>query len=243
MSKRTGGAARTPALAGTIMAEAMSNVRTDFDRLALLAGGEWDHSSHYHDFLLRHVPSHCRESLEVGCGAGAFSRLLAESSERVLAIDLSPNMVRVAGEGSARFPNIEFRVADVMEMELPTERFDCIATIATLHHLPAESALPKLKRALKAGGVLLVLDLFQPEGLLDAAANALALPLSLGLRLVRHGRPLPPRRVRRAWAEHGRRDTYLTLSRLREVCAEMLPGAVVTRHLLWRYSVVWKKAA
>ena len=225
------------------MTEAMSNVRADFDRIALLAGDEWGHNSHYHDFLLRHVPSHCRESLEVGCGAGAFSRLLAKSSDRVLALDLSPNMIGVAREGSARFPNIDFQVADVMALELPAERFDCIATIATLHHLPTASALSKLKGALKVGGVLLVLDLFQPEGPLDAAANALALPLSLGLRLVKHGRLLPPRPVRRAWAEHARHDTYLTLTQLRELCAEMLPGALVTRHLLWRYSVVWKKAA
>jgi ubiquinone/menaquinone biosynthesis C-methylase UbiE len=225
------------------MAEAMSTVRADFDRIALLAGDAWDHSSHYHDFLLRHVPTPCRESLEVGCGTGAFSRLLAQSSDRVLALDLSPNMVGVAGERSAGFPNIDFRVADVTALELPAERFDCIATIATLHHLPAATVLPKLKRALKAGGVLLVLDLFQPEGLLDAAANALALPLSLGLRLLRHGRLRPPLPVRRAWAEHGRHDTYLTLPQVRGVCAEMLPGALVTRHLLWRYSVVWKKVA
>jgi ubiquinone/menaquinone biosynthesis C-methylase UbiE len=225
------------------MAEASSTVRADFDRIALLAGDEWDHSSHYHDLLLRHVPSPCREALEIGCGAGAFSRLLANSSDRVLALDLSPNMIGVARERSARFPNIDFQVADVSALELPAERFDCIATIATLHHLPTASVLPKLKRALNVNGVLLVLDLFQPEGLLDAAANAVALPLSLGLRLVRHGRLRPPRPVRRAWAEHGRHDTYLTLAQLHKVCAEMLPGALITRHLLWRYSVVWKKVA
>jgi ubiquinone/menaquinone biosynthesis C-methylase UbiE len=221
----------------------MSTVQADFDRIALLAGGEWDHSSHYHGFLARHVPANCREALELGCGTGAFSRLLANASERVLALDLSPNMVRVARERSARFPNIDFQVADVLTRKLPAETFDCVATIATLHHLPAAEVLPKLKRALKPGGVLLVLDLFQTEGLFDAAASALALPLSLGLRLTRRGRLLPPREVRRAWEEHGRHDTYLTLAQVRGICAEMLPGAEVTRHLLWRYSVVWKKAA
>ncbi|MFL6335938.1 MAG: class I SAM-dependent methyltransferase [Pyrinomonadaceae bacterium] len=218
-----------------------STVRADFDRIALLAGGEWDHSSHYHTFLARHFPARCREALEVGCGTGAFSRLLAKTSERVLALDLSPNMIRVARERSARFTNIDFRVADVLAQELPAESFDCVATIATLHHLPVREVVPKFKRALKPGGVLLVLDLFQTEGLFDAAASALAVPLSLGLRLTRHGRLLPPREVRRAWEEHGRHDSYLTLAQVRELCAEMLPGAEFTRHLLWRYSVVWKK--
>jgi SAM-dependent methyltransferase len=130
-----------------------------------------------------------------------------------------------------------------MTLELPAEKFDCIATIATLHHLPVAEALPKIKGALKPGGVLLVLDLFQAEGLSDALVGALAVPLSLGLRLVRRGRLRPPREVRRAWDEHGRHDSYLTMAQVREVCAEMLPGALVTRHMLWRYSVIWKKAA
>lgn len=225
------------------MAEAMSDVRADFDRIALLSGEGWDHNSHYQDFLARHIPEPCREALDIGCGTGAFSRLLAKSSDSVLALDLSPNMIGLARERSTRFPNIDFRVADVLTMELPAEKFDCISTIATLHHLPTEEVLPKLKRALKPGGVLLVLDLFQPEGLSDAFMCALAVPASLGLRLVRCGRLRPPREVRRAWDEHGRHDTYLTLARVREVCAELLPGALVTRHLLWRYSVVWKKGA
>src|SRR6185436_15660960 len=139
--------------------------------------------------------------LEIGCGTGAFSRLLAKSSDRVHALDLSPNMIRVARERSAQFPNIDFEVADVLARELPAETFDCIATIATLHHLPLASVLPKMKRALKAGGVLLILDLFQAEGLFDAFKSALAVPLSVGLRLVRHGRLRPPREVRRAWDE------------------------------------------
>jgi ubiquinone/menaquinone biosynthesis C-methylase UbiE len=225
------------------MDEAMSTVRADFDRIALLSSEEWDHSSHYHELLARHIPEPCRDALEIGCGTGAFTRLLASSSDHVRALDLSPNMIQVARERSAQFANIEFQVADVLELELPAEKFDCIATIATLHHLPIALVLPKLKHALKAGGVLLILDLFQPEGLFDAAASALAVPLSLGLRLARRGRLRPPREVRRAWDEHGRHDSYLTMSQVREVCAEMLPGAEVSRHMLWRYSVVWRKVA
>ncbi|HWS85906.1 MAG TPA: methyltransferase domain-containing protein [Pyrinomonadaceae bacterium] len=225
------------------MAEAISDVRADFDRIALLSGEEWGHNGLYHDFLARHVPVRCRAALDIGCGAGDFSRLLAGVSGRVLALDLSPNMIGLARERSAQFPNITFEVADVLTRELPAETFDCIATVATLHHLPVGEVLPKLKRALRPGGVLLVLDLFQAEGLSDAVLNALAVPVSVGLRLFRSGRLLPPREVRRAWDEHGRHDRYLTLAQVREVCAETLHGALVTRHLLWRYSVVWRKAA
>jgi hypothetical protein len=103
--------------------------------------------------------------------------------------------------------------------------------------------LPKLKSALKVNGVLLILDLFQPEGLVDTLTSALAMPVSVGLRLVRNGRLTPPRHVREAWAEHGRHDSYLTLAQIHKICGDVLPGAEVRKHLLWRYSIVWKKVA
>lgn len=219
----------------------MATIQADFDQLALLPAEEWDHNSHYHGWLLRQVPSPCMESLEIGCGTGAFSRLLAERSDRVLALDLSPNMIRIAEQQSAQYPNISFRVAEVMDHEPGAEQFDCIVTIATLHHLPTGEALLKMKRALKVNGVLLILDLFQDDGVLDTLRGAFALAASMGLRLTRGSRVIPPRHVRDAWAKHGLNDSYLTLNQVSELCSDLLPGAEVRRHLFWRYSVVWKK--
>lgn len=223
------------------MAESISTIREDFDRIALASVEGWDHNSHYQDFLLRRVPQGCLDALEIGCGTGAFSRRLAARSERVTAIDLSPHMIRIARARSSDFANIDFRVADFLACPMPAASFDCIATIATLHHLPMAEALAKIKRALKPGGVLLVLDLFQPEGLMDVMTSALAVPVSVGLNLIKKRRLRAPRAVRKAWAEHGRNDSYLTLAEARELYAKFLPGAVVRKHLLWRYSMIWKK--
>jgi hypothetical protein len=33
----------------------------------------------------------------------------------------------------------------------------------------------------------------------------------------------------------------LTFSRIRQIGLESLPGAVLRKHLLWRYSLVWRK--
>ncbi len=223
------------------MAEAMSNVRADFDRIALLSGEEWGHNEHYHGFLARHVPMPCREALDLGCGTGAFSRLLAARAGGVLALDLSPHMIHVARTRSGPYPNVEFVNADVMTCELPDGHFDCVATLTTLHHLPAEAALTKVGEALRPGGVFLCLDLYRRSGagelLLDAAADR----AGLLLRLLKTGRPLPPKAVREAYAEHGRTDSYLTLPEVARLCARVMPGALVRRHLFWRYSIVWTK--
>jgi ubiquinone/menaquinone biosynthesis C-methylase UbiE len=223
------------------MAESISTIQADFDRIALLSRDGWAHNDHYHGFLLRQLPPHCTYALDIGCGTGAFSRLLASRSDRVLALDLSPQMIRVAKEHSKQYPNIDFQVADAMTWEFPTEQFDCVASIATLHHLPFEETLLKMKGAMKINGTLIILDLFEAEGPSDALTTTLAVPANIMLRLIRTGRLREPREVREAWAEHGRSDSYLTLSQIRQVCASVLPEARVRKHLLWRYSITWKK--
>jgi len=260
----------------------MSTIQRDFDRIALVSPDGSLQNSHYHHFLLRHLGSNCQSALEIGCGKGEFSRRLAETSARVLALDLSPEMIRIARASSAHLPNIEFQIADVMSYDLPLETFDCITSLATLHHLPLREIFLKMKAALKPGGVLLILDLFEPikwhghpardstqhpahdsesypardsragrahhnqmaslrEGLFDTFLNALAIPVSVSLRLIHHGRLLPRREARAAWAEHEKHDIYPTMKEVRALCSEILPGAEIRKHLLWRYSVVWRK--
>lgn len=227
----------------------MSAIQTDFDRIARLSTQErWSHNSHYHNFLLKHLPTNCGHVLEIGCGTGAFSRRVASRADLVTALDLSPEMIRVARSQSAQASNIDFQVADVNNWIFPSEQFDAIASIATLHHLALRGLLPKIKDALKAGGVLLILDLFErernllkPDGMMDLILDTSARPVSVSLRFLHDGRLLPPRDVRAAWAEHGKSDSYLSIKQVREICRELLPGAMIRKHLLWRYSVVWKK--
>ena len=232
----------------------MSTIQQDFDRIALVSAVSADgglQNDHYHNFLLRHLPSSCHQALEIGCGTGAFARQLARHSQHVLALDLSPEMIRLARDRSTKFPNIDFQVADVLDRSLPVEHFDCIASIATLHHLPLAEMFSKMKAALKPGGVLLVLDLFEPAhlsdsvaaGLSDSLLNLLAIPVSVSLRFIHQRRLLPRREVRDAWAAHERHDIYPTMTEVRALCADILPGAKIRKHLLWRYSIVWQKPA
>jgi SAM-dependent methyltransferase len=216
-------------------------VRADFDRLARLHDDAWDHNRHHHGFLLARVPRPCREALEIGCGAGAFSHALAARAERVLALDLSPEMIRLARAREPRRANLELELADVSHWPFPRERFDCIASIATLHHLDPRELLGRMREALRPGGVLLVLDLVADESWLDLARSGAAMFVNVALRLRHSGRLRDPKPVREAWEAHGRGETYLRISEVRELCRELLPGAEVRRHLLWRYSIVWRK--
>jgi len=218
-------------------------VRADFDRLAAFDEAGWSHNNHYHGYLLRQLPAHVDRSLDVGCGTGMFARLLAARSGRVLGLDFAPEMIARARARSGEHTNITYEVADVRTWSWPAASFDCIASIATLHHLPLAETLGQMAGALRSGGVLLILDLYQAATPADFAVSGLAVPVSVALRLL-HNRGLhDPLPVREAWAAHGPHDHYLTLAEVRRVAGQLLPGARVRRHLFYRYSLVWRKPA
>jgi 2-polyprenyl-3-methyl-5-hydroxy-6-metoxy-1,4-benzoquinol methylase len=139
----------------------MQKIRNDFDRLALYDRQEWNHNNHYHRFLLKQLPDRCRTILDIGCGTGEFSRLLAKRADKVYAVDLSPKTIEVAKQKARQYPSINFYVADILQWEFATKQLDAIISIATLHHLPIEILLPRLKAALKPGGKLIILDLLE----------------------------------------------------------------------------------
>lgn len=216
-------------------------IRKDFDRIALLTEHHGGAGDIYHHYLRRHLPRHCENALEIGCGTGAFTRHLATRARRVQAIDLSPQMIRLAQQQSADRPNIEYVLGDVMRLSLPAEHYDCIVSLATLHHLQLEEALLKIKSALKPGGTLIIHDLVADDYFVDRVISAFAYPVSATRRFWKTGRLRAPRAVREAWAEHGKGEVYLTLNEVREMCRSYLPEARIHRHLLWRYTVIWQR--
>lgn len=225
------------------MDESTPRIREEFDRIALLneRHGSGRVGDIYHDYLMQHLPPRLENALEIGCGSGEFTRHLASRARNVVALDLSSEMIRLAKARSASYPNIEYQLGDVMRLPLPAEEFDCIVSIATLHHLPLEQALLKMKDALKPNGMLVIHDLAADDSILDRGMSALAYPVSVLRRFWNTGQMRMPREVRKAWAEHGKHETYLTLSEVREMCRQYLPEALIKRHLLWRYTVVWRK--
>jgi ubiquinone/menaquinone biosynthesis C-methylase UbiE len=220
----------------------MSTVEADFDRLALLDDEGWTANNQYHNSLLKHLPENYENALEIGCGTGAFARALARRCKRVVALDLSAEMIRVARSRSSQFENLEFQLADAMTWDFPQSHFDFVCSIATLHHLEQRELLLKIRDTLKPHGVLVVLDLVQSDSLTERMCDVVALGVSGGLRLLNNGRLKPPPEVRKAWEQHGKHDSYLTMRQVRALVHEILPGSRVERCLLWRYMLVYTKS-
>lgn len=219
----------------------MQQVLEDFDRIATLTAREPEARERYSDYLLKQVPLACDHVLEIGSGFGAFARLIAGRARRVTAIDVSPQMIEVARKRSAGFANLEFALTDFLQVELPAESYDCVVTLATLHHLPLDESLNRMKALLRPGGLLILHDLLAAGNPFDRALDLVRLPFSMAARFRQTGRLRERREIRQAWSEHGRGESYLTPQEVRELRDEHLQGGRVHLHFLWRYTVIWRK--
>jgi len=92
-----------------------------------------------------------KKALEIGCGTGIFTALVARSGADITAVDLSPELAERARAGGAA-PNVRFLVMNVEKLDFPDNSFDCVYGSSVLHHLDLAKALPEMLRVLRPGG-------------------------------------------------------------------------------------------
>ena len=107
--------------------------------------------------------------LDVGCGTGTLAIAAKERvgpSGSVHGIDASPEMIEQATRKAARAgADVRFQTAVVEALPFPDGSFDAVLSTLMLHHLPRglrEQCLQEIRRVLKPGGGLLVVDFATP---------------------------------------------------------------------------------
>lgn len=95
--------------------------------------------------------------LDVGCGAGLLSEALAQAGAKVTAIDLAPNLLKVARlHGLESGIKVDYRESPVeaLAAEMPAA-FDAITCMEMLEHVPEPaSVIEACAKLLKPGGRL-----------------------------------------------------------------------------------------
>lgn len=119
--------------------------------------------------------------LDIGCGTGELLSLLAKGGARVVAIDKSPEMVkiareRVAAESAGGDVSITQNTAMEIDRLYEDAEFDAVVLSLVMSELTKEErnwVLNQCERILKPDGVLLVADEFWPRSFLKRTAFSL----------------------------------------------------------------------
>lgn len=113
---------------------------------------------------LMNIPAGARV-LDVGCGSGWATRLMAEKARdgRVVGIDISDEMVRLAAETSTSFSNVQFKISSAEKLPFADGEFSHAFSMESLYYYADMlGALSEIKRVLAPGGIFVtVLDLYQ----------------------------------------------------------------------------------
>ena len=193
----------------------------------------WNHNVHYQPVILGAVPAGCGAALEVGCGDGLLALRLAERCGTVTAIDRDARMITLARSAtpSAGPGRVTFVRADFLAYPLAEASFDFACANTALHHMDFVAALTAMARALRPGGCLAVVGLAANGSFGDYLADVPGVPVNLVCRaLYREGNSGAPIK-----------DPEMTWAEVRATARRLLPGVRYRRHLLWRYSLLWRK--
>jgi ubiquinone/menaquinone biosynthesis C-methylase UbiE len=190
----------------------------------------WNHNVHYQSVILNAVPDGCRAALEVGCGDGLLAGRLAERAAEVTAIDRDAGMIALARERVAG-PRVRFVQADFLAYPVEAASYDFACANTVLHHMDFAAALEAMVRALRPGGRLAVAGLAADRSPADYLIAAPGVPANWIYRAFRgHGESGAPVK-----------DPDMTWAMVRATARDVLPGVRYRRHLLWRYSLRWRK--
>ena len=101
-----------------------------------------------------------RTALELGCGTGMFTAMFAATGARIIAIDISPDLLRKALERQLPADRVRFEErraesldgGDALLTDWAPDGLDAVIGSSVLHHLDIPAALTNCKKLLARGG-------------------------------------------------------------------------------------------
>ena len=119
------------------------------------AGEIWYEHWHRYHFAAGFVGG--RDVLDVACGEGYGSALLARAARRVTGADIAPALILHARSRYAGIANLDFCQADCATLPFPDASFDVVVTFETIEHIAAQEAfLDEIRRVVRPGGLVIL---------------------------------------------------------------------------------------
>lgn len=183
---------------------------------------------------MKALPTHSAKALDIGCGNGILTRHLRTRVAHVIGIDIDPPMIELAKKETGSSPDgIEYVFGDILTYPFKLESFDVIASVATLHHMDTVAALKRIRDLLRPGGIVVIIGVARSRIPQDLFYNIGGMVTSRMFKMKRafwhHPAPMlwPPK------------DTFADVERIAK--SVLGKDVVYQRHLLFRYTLTWKK--
>jgi 2-polyprenyl-3-methyl-5-hydroxy-6-metoxy-1,4-benzoquinol methylase len=193
----------------------------------------------FRPWLARALPTGGARGVDLGCGSGRFTPLLADRCGNVLAVDISGRELALAAAKRGR-PTISYQQRSLLDVTPDRDgRFDVVLSVNALFHVYAQrdaaGVLRHVRSLLAPGGVAVLVDVVSPGprsllhhrwwGFQDA------------LRTLTRRRSVPDAwtvlrlRQHHAWMQHARTNHPLTRPEFHRQHGDVFPGAAFTDDL------------
>ncbi len=111
---------------------------------------------HYHRYAILQNAVKGKRVLDVACGEGYGSALVAASAQSVVGVDISQDAVEHARVTYVA-PNLCFRQGSATALEFPDASFDVVISFETIEHLGEQAEmLAEIRRVLHSDGILII---------------------------------------------------------------------------------------
>ena len=105
------------------------------------------------------------KTLELGCGNGAYTKILIREATCLTATDYSEEMVAVSKRRLKGIGNIRVETANCLSLSYPDASFDTVFMANLLHIIPEpDKAVAEARRVVRRNGRLLIIS-FTTEGM------------------------------------------------------------------------------
>jgi len=163
-----------------------TQLRTEFNEWARAGKGESMERGHRpvgEQAIARMQVSPDSRVLDVGCGSGWATRLLADFAfnGRVTGIDISDEMVQLARDSSKSYANADYEVANAEQLRFADKEFTHAFSMESLYYYRnIPKALKEIRRVLKPSGLFVaVVDLYWENEATHQWIDTLKVPVEL----------------------------------------------------------------
>ena len=114
-----------------------------------------DSLAFHYRLAIKHL-SRPGKALDIACGLGYGTSLLAEVCDAVVGADVDPGVIAKAAGDFPESANLSFEVADCEALPFENNEFDAVISFETIEHVNADKYLAEMDRILTSGGVFII---------------------------------------------------------------------------------------